>query len=70
MDFSFKANTFRDLFHNTVAEYIEDEDQGGQDVNSPRALLAAMDQAIDVMARADADSAVQKDMSAESMGLL
>jgi hypothetical protein len=70
MDFSFKANTFRDLFHNTVAEYIEDEDQGDQDVNSPRALLAAMDQAIDVMARADADSAVQKDMSAESMGLL
>lgn len=70
MDFSFKANTFRDLFHNTVAEYIEDADQGDQDVNSPRALLAAMDQAIDVMARADADSAVQKDMSAESMGLL
>jgi hypothetical protein len=70
MDFSFKANTFRDLFHNTVTEYIEDADQGDQDVNSPRALLAAMDQAIDVMARADADSAVQKDMSAESMGLL
>ncbi len=70
MDFSFKANTFRDLFHNTVAEYIEDADQGDQDVNSPRALLAAMDQAIDVMARADADSTVQKDMSAESMGLL
>ena len=70
MDFSFKANTFRDLFHNTVAEYIEDEDQGDQDVNSPRALLAAMDQAIDVMARADADSAVQSDMSAESIGLL
>ena len=70
MDFSFKANTFRDLFHNTVAEYIEDADQGDQGVNSPRALLAAMDQAIDVMARADADSAVQKDMSAESIGLL
>lgn len=70
MDFSFKANTFRDLFHNTVAEYIEDTDQDEQDVNSPRALLAAMDQAIDVMARADADSTVQKDMSAESMGLL
>jgi len=70
MDFSFKANTFRDLFHNTVAEYIEDTDQDEQDVNSPRALLTAMDQAIDVMARADADSAVQNDMSAESMGLL
>jgi len=70
MDFSFKANTFRDLFHNTVAEYIEDTDQDERDVNSPPALLTAMDQAIDVMARADADSAVQNDMSAESMGLL
>ena len=70
MDFSFNANTFRDLFHNTVAEYIEDVEPDEQDVNSPRKLLAAMDQAIDVMARADADSAVQKDMSAESMGLL
>jgi len=70
MDFSFRANTFRDLFHNTVAEYIDESEQGEQDVNSPQNLLAAMDQAIDVMARADADSAVQKDMSAESMGLL
>ena len=70
MDFSFNANTFRDLFHNTVAEYIEDVEPDEQDVNSPHKLLAAMDQAIDVMARADADSAVQKDMSAESMGLL
>lgn len=70
MDFSFRANTFRDLFHNTVAEYIEDSEQDERDVNSPQNLLAAMDQAIDVMARADADSAVQKDMSAESMGLL
>jgi len=70
MDFSFRANTFRDLFHNTVAEYIDESEQDEQDVNSPQNLLAAMDQAIDVMARADADSAVQKDMSAESMGLL
>lgn len=70
MDFSFRANTFRDLFHNTVAEYIEDSEQDEQDVNSPQNLLAAMDRAIDVMSRADADSVVQKDMSAESMGLL
>ncbi len=70
MDFSFNANTFRDLFHNTVAEYVEASTPDEQDVNSPQSLLAAMDQAIDVMARADADSAVQKDMSAESMGLL
>lgn len=70
MDFSFSANTFRDLFHNTVAEYIDVADPDEQDVSSPQNLVAAMDQAIDVMARADADSAVKKDMSAESMGLL
>ena len=70
MDFSFNANTFRDLFHNTVAEYIDEASTDDQDVTSPQSLLAAMDQAIDVMARADADSAVQKEMSAESMGLL
>ncbi len=70
MDFSFNANTFKDMFHNTVAEYIEDAAPDNQDVNSPQQLLAAMDQAIDVMARADADRVVQKNMTAESMGLL
>ena len=70
MDFSFNANTFRDLFHNTVAEYLVDEEIDTEDVNSPHNLLAAMDQAIDVLARADADSAVQKEMSAESIGML
>ena len=70
MDFSFNANTFKDMFHNTVAEYIEDAVPDDQDVNSPQQLLAAMDQAIDVMARADADRVVQKNMTAESMGLL
>jgi len=70
MDFSFNANTFKDLFHNTVAEYIDETAPDDQDVNSPRQLRAAMDQATDVMARADADRAVQKNMTAESMGLL
>lgn len=70
MDFSFNANTFRDLFHNTVAEFLEAEDVDKEDMSSPHNLLAAMDQAIDVMARADADSAVKKDMSKESIGLL
>ena len=69
MDFSFNANTFKDLFHNTVAEYIDAsaEDQG---VNSPQQLLAAMDQAIDVMASVGAGRAQQQKMSAESMDLL
>jgi len=70
MDFSFKANTFKDLFHNAVAEHIEDAVLDQQHEDSPRRLLAAMDQAIDVMTRADADSVVQQDMSAESMGML
>ncbi len=72
MDFAFNAKTFRDLFHNAVVKYLEDEEavHDQNELNSPHDLLAAMDQAIDVMARADADSAVQNDMSAESMGLL
>ncbi len=70
MEFSFNPNTFKDLFHNAVADYVDDSAVDEQDVNSPAGLLAAMDQAIDVMARADADSVVQKDMSAESMGML
>ncbi len=69
MDFSFNAKTFKDLFHNAVAGYVDAADDD-QTVNSPQQLVAAMDQAIDVMARADADRAVQKNMSAESMGLL
>jgi len=70
MDFSFNANTYRDLFHNAVADFLKGEDLDKDNVNSPHNLQAAMDQAVDVMARADADSAVQKNMSAESMGLL
>jgi len=70
MNFSFNAKTYRDLFHSTVAEYLEDQDVDNDEVNSPGQLLDAMDQAIDVMARADADSAVQKNMSAESIGML
>jgi len=75
MDFSFNANTFGDLLHNALAPYLEDEAMNDEmrdkeDMNSPHKLLAAMEQAIDVMVRADADSAVKKEMSAESMGLL
>lgn len=70
MEFSFNARTYKDLFHNAVSGYIEGEEVDPEDMNSPHNLLRAMDQAIDVMARADADSVVQKDMSAESIGLL
>lgn len=75
MDFSFNAKTFTVLFHNALAKYLDDEDAGHdqtsqKELNSPHQLLAAMEQAIDVMARADADSVVQINMSAESMGML
>ena len=70
MDFSFNAGRFRDMLHNTVAAYLEAEEKNSEDMNSPHNLYVAMDQAIDVMVRADADSVVLKDMSAESMGLL
>ncbi len=74
MDFLFNAKTFRDLFHNAVEKYLEDEKvvtgQDQTELNSPHNLLAAMDQAIDVMARSDSDSSVQQQMSAESMGML
>lgn len=70
MDFSFHANTFRDLFHDAVAEFLEAEKVDKKDMNSPHNLQAAMDQAIDVMARAEADSSVKKSLSAESVGLL
>lgn len=70
MDFSFSANTFRDLFHNAVVDYLDDDKAEKDDMSSPRNLLSAMDQAIDVMARADADFAVKNSMSAESFGLL
>ena len=74
MNFSFNASVFKDKLHNTVAAYLENEvmnnEQDEINMNSPHHLLAAMDQAIDVMQRADADSAVQQDMSAESIGKL
>jgi len=74
MDYSFNAKTFKDLFHNAVHDYLSDESasdqQGVKSANSPRDLLAAMDQAIDVMTRADADRVVQKSMTAESIGML
>ena len=70
MDFSFNPKTFRDLYHNTVAEFLEGEAEDPENENSPYNLLAGMDQAIDVMARAESDSVVQNEMSSKSIGLL
>ena len=71
MDFTFNANTFRDLFHNTVSPYVQDAaSEDAEDANSPHHLLKAMDQAIDAMASSDADSSDDKGMSIESRGML
>lgn len=85
MDFSFNANTFRDLFHSTVAVYLKDEAMTNEEpknetLNSPYNLLAAMDQAIDVMVRAEAsrndvnepdvNKPAQNNISAKNIGML
>jgi hypothetical protein len=49
---------------------MNNEALGSEATNSLNTLLAAMDQAIDVMQRADADSVVSQAMSAESIGRL
>lgn len=70
MEFAFKADNFKDLFHNTVASYLEDETSATDDMNSPHNLLAAMDQAIEVMSRADAGSMVKSQINVESRNVL
>ncbi|HHO58883.1 MAG TPA: hypothetical protein ENJ64_01475 [Thiotrichales bacterium] len=70
MDYSFNPKTFRDLFHAAIDEHLADVESVSDDTHSPLTLADAMDQAIDVMARAEADEAVRSSMSAESMGVL
>lgn len=72
MDYTFNPKTFRDLFHAAIDDYLAQDDTGSDDMHSPLTLASAMDQAIDVMARADADADafVKQTMSAESMGML
>ncbi len=69
MDYSFNAKTFRDLFHAAIKAYMS-ETGSGDDINSVHNLVVAMDQAIDVMERADADLAVKQSMSTTDTGLL
>ncbi|HEB82347.1 MAG TPA: hypothetical protein ENJ11_05750 [Gammaproteobacteria bacterium] len=72
LDFSFNATALKDLFHSTLAPWLQEESSAekGDGKQTLPVLLEAMDQAIDVMARVDADSAVKAQMSAESLGLL
>ncbi len=69
MDYSFNAKTFRDLFHAAIKSYMSEADSGDA-INSPHNLVVAMEQAIDVMERADADVAVKPLRPATGTGLL
>ena len=64
MDYSFNAKTFRTLLHAAIADHIgEITAQAAGDSTTeetPEQLLAGMEQAIDVMERADADAAVKQ----------
>lgn len=60
MDFSFNATTFRALLQSTVAEHIADLTANNAGEETPEQLLAAMEKAVDVMQRADADAAARQ----------
>jgi hypothetical protein len=60
MDFSFNARTFRSLLRSSVAEHIADIAVDSSARETPEQLLAGMEQAIDVMERADADIAARQ----------
>ena len=61
MDFSFNAKTFRTLLHRAAAEHINELTADTSSEETPEHLLAGMEQAIDVMERADADVAANPD---------
>ena len=60
MDFSFNAGTFRTLLHSAVADHLADITADSAAEETPEQLLSAMEQAIDVMERADADAAARQ----------
>jgi len=64
MDYSFNAKTFRTLLHAAIADHISEitaQTAGDSTTEeTPEQLLAGMEQAIDVMERADADAAVKQ----------
>lgn len=59
MDLSFNARRFRGLLHSAVDEHIAEITADSSSEETPEQLLAAMEQAIDVMERADADKAAR-----------
>lgn len=72
MNYSFKANNFRDLFHRSIEGYLSvvDSDSKSNDLRSPKNMVVAMEQAIDDMERRDADLAVEQTLSDNANTLL
>jgi len=64
MDYSFKAKAFRTLLHAAIADHFSEitaQTAGDSATDeTPEQLMAGMEQAIDVMERADADAAVKQ----------
>ena len=59
MNYAFNPDLFRALFRTTIDEYKDVFEQESDDDTSPARLVKAMEQAIDVMQRADSDKSVQ-----------
>lgn len=62
MNFSFNAKSFRSIYHACVDEYVQNA-AAGDDENSPKNLALAMERAIDVMERTDADASIDPGLS-------
>ena len=64
MDYSFNAKTFRTLLHAAIADHFSEISAQTTDDSTteetPEQLLAEMEQAIDMMERADADAAARQ----------
>ena len=64
MDYSFNAKTFRTLLHAAIADHFSEisaQTAGDSTTEeTPEQLLAGMEQAIDMMERADADAAARQ----------
>lgn len=59
MNYAFNPDLFKALFHTTIDGYKDIFQQQSTDETSPAQLVQAMDQAIDVMQRADSDKSVR-----------
>jgi hypothetical protein len=68
MDFSFSAEKLRSIIKDLVREHFQDEPSMADDANSPARLIEAMEKAIDVMQRAEADAEAKTRNQAQTAG--